>query len=474
MERELLSIQGLHVRLASGSALRDFHMLIRADCLHGILGLRHAGKRTLARVLTGWIQPDGGSIRLYGRELRSGDPQMMRNAGIRYVTPSEGLISTMTVAENILVASPGVHRQLIREKQQIARCDAMFRQFGVSINSRLAAKQLTIRQNLIVQLVKAWRECAVCAIVDCTDRTLGDADNAALLTIFRQLCASGMAIVLLLERPDVLLHHCRHAIVLREGQNVFDIPAHYPHSSLLTILSGTPVVGHVIEKRTPDNTIYMRAERVPSAAGTVSFIVYRGEILGLLDPLNDSDMQPLRYLSGDNPLPPSARITVADQLLSPNHGLRDALRARVGLLDDLSVRRQLLPMLTPLQNATILAQQLQQPLSYERIEQGREAVGLADSMLRARSLSDLDHLSCLRIILLRWYLCDPIVLLCYRPFSHSDILHQNILIDYLSLMRARGTAFVILSPSAQELRRCCDRIQVLNTETVYELPDIER
>ncbi len=64
-----LSVRGLSKRLGRVQALRDVHLETGSDELLVVLGPTGAGKTTLLRTIAGLEQPDGGSVRIAGRDV---------------------------------------------------------------------------------------------------------------------------------------------------------------------------------------------------------------------------------------------------------------------------------------------------------------------------------------------------------------------------------------------------------------------
>lgn len=78
MTEPVLEISGLsktYGRRAGGvKAVQDVSLSVRAGEVYGFLGANGAGKSTTIRMLLGLITPSSGAIRLFGQDLRHGQP----------------------------------------------------------------------------------------------------------------------------------------------------------------------------------------------------------------------------------------------------------------------------------------------------------------------------------------------------------------------------------------------------------------
>lgn len=62
-------------------ALRDVSFSVQAGEIIGLLGPNGAGKTTLMKILTGFLQPSGGSAMVNGLEVLENTEQVQRSIG---------------------------------------------------------------------------------------------------------------------------------------------------------------------------------------------------------------------------------------------------------------------------------------------------------------------------------------------------------------------------------------------------------
>ena len=73
--------------------------------IHALLGENGAGKSTLMNVLFGLYQPEAGTIKVRGEEVKISDPNKANDLGIGMVHQHFMLVENFTVAENIILGS---------------------------------------------------------------------------------------------------------------------------------------------------------------------------------------------------------------------------------------------------------------------------------------------------------------------------------------------------------------------------------
>lgn len=79
-------------------AVAELDLRVRAGEIYGLLGPNGSGKTTLMRLLVGLARPDGGDVRVLGRQVP--DPGLLVEVG--YMTQAEALYTDLTARENVL------------------------------------------------------------------------------------------------------------------------------------------------------------------------------------------------------------------------------------------------------------------------------------------------------------------------------------------------------------------------------------
>jgi Fe-S cluster assembly ATP-binding protein len=84
LDKPLLAIENLHVRVGGREILRGIDLEMRAGQVHAIMGPNGSGKSTLARVLSGHPEYEvtQGTIAYKGRDLLAMDPEIRAREGV--------------------------------------------------------------------------------------------------------------------------------------------------------------------------------------------------------------------------------------------------------------------------------------------------------------------------------------------------------------------------------------------------------
>jgi len=87
------------------TAFRDLDLSVESGTVHAVLGPNGAGKTTLLLTIAGLLSAHAGSIAIDGNELKTGRATAAGRAGVVLVPDNRELFTTLTVEENLRVAS---------------------------------------------------------------------------------------------------------------------------------------------------------------------------------------------------------------------------------------------------------------------------------------------------------------------------------------------------------------------------------
>lgn len=97
----LLRVRGLTAGYGAAPVLHSIDLDIAEGTIAAVVGANGAGKTTLLRALSGIIEPATGQILFAGAKLRGTPTQDLVRHGIAHVPEGRGVITELTVEENL-------------------------------------------------------------------------------------------------------------------------------------------------------------------------------------------------------------------------------------------------------------------------------------------------------------------------------------------------------------------------------------
>jgi branched-chain amino acid transport system ATP-binding protein len=100
----ILEVENLSKAFKGLMAVNNYHLKLRQGEILSIIGPNGAGKTTVFNLLTGYVRPTHGTIRLLGDDITSMPPDKISMLGIGRTFQNIRLFPTMTVLDNVKAA----------------------------------------------------------------------------------------------------------------------------------------------------------------------------------------------------------------------------------------------------------------------------------------------------------------------------------------------------------------------------------
>lgn len=188
-----------------------------------LLGTNGAGKSTVLRAISGIVPPEAGTVRLGGRSVTGVPAHRMAAMGLALMPGGAGVFPSLTVDENLRVAS--WIRRHDREGQEaaIAEMRAMFPVLAERASS--PAGDLSGGQQQMLALAMAVLPRPKVLMIDELSLGLAPGVVAELLAMVDRLRAEGTTLVVVEQSVNLALEVADRAVFLERGRVRFSGPA---------------------------------------------------------------------------------------------------------------------------------------------------------------------------------------------------------------------------------------------------------
>jgi branched-chain amino acid transport system ATP-binding protein len=194
-------LQGVSLQSAPG----------RITCL---LGRNGVGKSTTLKTIMGMIAPRAGDVQLHGTSIAGQKPHCIARRGLGYVPETRDIFPSLTVAENLTMGSwQGRAAALDPVLGHFPRLREKFRARGATLSGG-ERQMLAIGRALMGQ--------PAYLLVDEPTEGLAPVIVQALEQSFRDLAASGIALLIVESKLAVARRIADRIIVIAKGRDVFD------------------------------------------------------------------------------------------------------------------------------------------------------------------------------------------------------------------------------------------------------------
>ena len=169
----------------------------RPATITAVLGANGAGKTTLLRTISGLVRPRRGKVLVGGADLARRRPEDIARAGVAHVPEGQGVITELTVEENLRV---GALTTRDRARRAAALADA-YRRFPVlAERKRRAAATLSGGERQILVIARALMSAPRVLLLDEPSLGLAPRIVAQVMGLIRRLRDDTGLTVLLVEQ----------------------------------------------------------------------------------------------------------------------------------------------------------------------------------------------------------------------------------------------------------------------------------
>lgn len=478
----LLTARGVSKDFGQTRALVDASLTLRPGEVTGLLGANGAGKSTLSRIISGHLKPTSGTLEFDGAALALSSTRDALRQGLALVAQETSLAPDLTVLENIFLPHLATPGRLSFSKLR-ARAGELLAGLGHEHVLPLDAevRRLSAAQRQLVEIAKALALDARLIIFDEPTASLSTTEVDGLFDIMDRLRDGGRALAFVSHRLEEVFAITDRVTILREGRVVAEDVAtvSLTQGDIIQHMVGRDI-GAIHSKRVVaddavgDTVFEVRGLKAVPWVRDMSFSVRAGEILGLGGLVGAGRSEAMEAIWGLR-VRQSGEIFVRGKSVTLRKPA-DAVRAGLGFVAEDRRAQNIVPDLSVREN--LLLAQMGQSRSFWR-GYGRRANKVAELVSDLGLPADRLDTSLLnysggmqqKIIIARWLLTEPDILILDEPTKGVDIGTRSSIYRILQAAADAGLAVIVISSDFEELLGLAERIVVVSDGmTVADLP----
>lgn len=461
---------------------------VRENEIHAILGENGAGKSTLMSVLFGLYDPDGGTIKVKGREVRIKDPNEATALGIGMVHQHFKLVRNYTVTENIILGMEPRKRDgtvdLLGAEKRVAE---LSERYCLSVDPHGKIESITVGMQQRVEILKILYRNADILIFDEPTAVLTPQEVDELMDILKRLKAEGKTIILITHKLKEIKEAAERCTVLRRGRYIGTVDvASTTEEELAEMMVGRAVKFRIDKEEACPGELVLSIEdlTVLSSKGypaikNLSLSVRAGEIVGLAGVDGNGQSELVAAITGLSHIQ-GGRILLEGRDISKD-SIKDRILAGVGHVPE-DRHKHGLVLDFRLDENIVLKSFDQQPyssrhgiLDFQAIAQkGRDLIEQFDiraSQGPATKAKNMSGGNQQKAIIAREIDLSPRLLVVAQPTRGLDVgaieyIHRRIVAE-----RDKGSAVLVVSFELDEIMNLCDRIAAISKGEIVGIAD---
>src|SRR5215216_3831534 len=290
-----------HVRANDGV---DFS--VEKGEVHALVGENGAGKTTLMSILYGLVKPDSGEILIDSQKVRIDHPDAAIKNGIGMVHQHFKLISSFTVAQNILLGMEPNQAGFLNQQTENKLVEELAKRYNLPVDPAAHIRDLPVGMQQRVEILKVLERNAKILVLDEPTAVLTPQEVNELITVIRGLSRLGYTIIFITHKLVEVMSVADRVSVMRAGRMVGTKKvAETSIPELARMMVGREVLLRVKKKEIQRGDLVLEARNISvsdvnglAAISHVSFELHQGEIVAIAGVSGNGQTELVEAISG--------------------------------------------------------------------------------------------------------------------------------------------------------------------------------
>jgi branched-chain amino acid transport system ATP-binding protein len=211
----LLSIEHLAVRFGGVAAVDDVSFDVRQGEILGLIGPNGSGKTTVLNLLSGFIAPHAGRVRMGEEDITGMPSAKLARRGVLRMFQMTRVFSRMSALDNLLTA--GLARGLA-EAEAERRAHALVQELTLEPVQYLDASQLSGGQRKLLEFGMCFIEPPALAMLDEPFAAVHPVMREVMTRFIRARHAEGATFLLVSHDMPIVVDLCQRAVCMNAGK----------------------------------------------------------------------------------------------------------------------------------------------------------------------------------------------------------------------------------------------------------------
>jgi ABC-type branched-subunit amino acid transport system ATPase component len=209
---------------------------VKAGEVHGLIGPNGAGKTTIINVVSGLLQPTGGTVRVEGRATRGLPPHRIAGLGIARTFQNIRLFSDLSARDNVIVGEHlrrdeslparllGLPAARAAERRVRERAEALLERVGLVDRMREKVKNLSYGEQRRVEIARALASDPKLLLLDEPTAGMNPVEVEAVEALIAKVASEGHSVLLVEHNVRLVMDVCHAITVLNFGKVIAEGP----------------------------------------------------------------------------------------------------------------------------------------------------------------------------------------------------------------------------------------------------------
>jgi ABC-type branched-subunit amino acid transport system ATPase component len=223
----LLEAVELTKRFGGVTAVDACSLAVPERTVTALVGPNGSGKTTVFNLLTGYVRPDGGTVRFAGRRIRRPDPAALSRGGLTRTFQQARVFTKLTLVENLVASAGHAWHELLRpsvKHEERARALEVLEEFRLAGHADELAARLSYGQKKLLEFATAMMARPKLVLLDEPTAGVNPVMIETMEERIRDLHARGITFLVVEHNMNLVMRMCDPVIVLDHGTKLAEGP----------------------------------------------------------------------------------------------------------------------------------------------------------------------------------------------------------------------------------------------------------
>lgn len=473
----LLEMNNICKEFPGVKALDGATLKVRPHSVHALMGENGAGKSTLMKCLFGIYEKDSGEILFEGKPINFKSSKEALENGVSMVHQELNQVLQRNVLDNIWLGRYPRKGLFIDEKKMYEDTKKIFNDLGIDVDPRAKMGDLAVSARQMVEIAKAVSYNSKILIMDEPTSSLTEKEVEHLFRIIRKLREKGCGIVYISHKMEEIKAISDDITILRDGKwigtkSVADLST----DQIISMMVGRDLTNRFPPKDNEVKKMILKVEGLTAknqpSINDVSFELHKGEILGIAGLVGAKRTDIVETIFGIREKE-SGKIFIHGKEVK-NHNPNEAIANGFSLVTEERRATGIYSVLNICFNSTIANLDSYKKSRFSLLSNknlSKDTQWVIDSMhvktpSQKTTIGSLSGGNQQKVILGRWLLTEPEVLMLDEPTRGIDVLAKYEIYQLMIELAKKGKGIIMVSSEMPELLGVTDRILVMSNGRV--------
>lgn len=459
MKRELLFVENGSIFNNGAEIIKSLYFdLFYGDSL-GFVFDNALEKNILVDFLKGKKPLQTGKLAFENNKISAESYEKCFDKNISVIERTGKLIRSLSVEENIFLFSSYVPRYFVSKHAFEKPISEIESKLGVNLRKYNSPVALSEKDRVVLEMVKAFAEGKKIIAFSNITSFLKEPELDEVYTMMKQMRQFGMSFLIIEAFDEIIFRWSDNFVIVKHGKTMGIINSKNVRSDKVFEM----LLRDETEKKNPVTTVNnveyeeeiseIEFNNVSTEVlHRFSFTVGRGEVVKIYYMDDTSGNHILELLKGERKAA-SGRILIEGEGYNVSN-MNQAVKRGIGFIEEFAYENKLLSNLSAFENISLLLGD-KVPMFWLRRRYRKNIRNFLETTFETADLDkkpeEIQPAELQRMAYYKWYLYNPKVVVCIRPFAQEDVHIRETTVQMIEMLRNRGIAVIILLSAFSEI-----------------------